>query len=128
MSQDRFYVRYGAVQVRPPFTGRERNPLRWSIKKWEFIVSYLEEHPKEVIGDGGFKTCALCAKYGCRSDEHYVCCSGCPVSNATSTIWCATTPYTVYSREANHGDHTGSLCSARAMVLFLQGLADTKES
>lgn len=112
MPRRRFYVEDNTVCVKPPFTGRERKPLEWSIRKWKFIVKWLKEHRGQTVEDGGGNTCALCWVY--------TGCDGCD-GGALPEGGCGGF-YGSWWLAAAINDHKAALSAAREMLAFLERL------
>lgn len=78
------------VELPEKLTAKEA--LKVSIKKWEFIVKFLENQiPLKYVDDGGINSCGLCQRY---YDKN---CLGCPVAESTGHPYCENTPYTKFS-------------------------------
>lgn len=109
----------GRVAIDPPLTGDESDPFTLSIKKWEFIVECLDVGC-EVVDDGGYKTCGLCAKYYCGigSRDDRAGCRDCPIQQFTGCACCINTPMTLWSSNL----HT--LAVAQAELYFLKALQE----
>jgi len=93
--------------------------MRLSIAKWELIAMRLDEG-HEVKKDGGYLTCALCAKYynhgTCQS-----CDTKCPIAMATNNTCCSNTPYRKFI-EIDPADEDARLMLAMRELRFLQGV------
>ena len=114
MPKRKFYVEDNTVKVSPPFTGRERDPLGWGIKKWAFIVRGLEDN-EDMLYDGGDVTCALCTGAGRYS------CGGCVAKEKAGGC---SKPYNAWGDACVLNDHAAALSAARDIVAFLEGLRD----
>lgn len=110
-----FYLDHYRLRVKPPFDGKEPDPLSLSITKWEAIVDFLERgYP--VWCDGGAGTCALCCSD--KTDR----CQGCPVSAKTKEDACQGTPYWDWALLPEKSDLSERLKVARAEIAFLGSL------
>lgn len=92
------------VTVNTPFTTktRKKQALLYSIRKWEFILTYLKEDPNGIsyFTEGGCDTCALCCRTSMeldRTDKRE--CSGCPIQEYTHLGLCRATPYSKATHE-----------------------------
>jgi hypothetical protein len=96
-----------------------------TIRKWEWLVAYLENSANNEIPSTYGEACALCIQYYDTGESK---CSGCPVFNVTKRCDCHGTPYWDYRFEAdsmayNDGPHKElALDAARREVEFLKSL------
>jgi hypothetical protein len=92
--------------------------LDLSIKKWEFIVEWLEDEENadriDDLDDCGGLTCALCLKYMDSAPKQY--CKGCPIALAGHP-GCGDTPYGEFHDVGENADRAGA---ARKEIVFLQ--------
>jgi hypothetical protein len=97
-------------------TNRQR-ALENSIKKWRFIVNYIEAggYPPH---DGGLKTCNLCALYFEKD------CEGCPVNFVDDHVGCDDTPYMQYNDLSPRKE---ALTAAKEELAFLESLRKLKK-
>jgi hypothetical protein len=105
-----FYIENDTLNVYPPLTGHEPNPLELSIAKWRCIVNVIERGGN-VLDDGGAATSALCVS------SHT--CKGCPIDTFTNGHCCNYTPYSWWQK-------SHSLAAARAELAFLEELRDAR--
>lgn len=102
-------------------TGREA-ALAESIRKWEWIVKFLEEghltKEKFVIPVSDTNSCALCQVYLERDES----CYGCPVFEKTGGRFCSRSPHAEYVSAAGHRDNDAALDAARQELAFLKNL------
>jgi len=79
-----FYVEDGIVRLKLDGDDPPYRALELSIKKWEFIVDYIENNNKKV-DSGGTASCALCMIYRCKDcivgRSGYEGCEGTPLYN-----------------------------------------------
>lgn len=107
-----FYESNYRVIANYDFPDTEKDALEASIRKWEFIVAWLKEHPGQYLSDGSATTCALCRLY---LDDN---CLNCPVFKKTGFKWCRGTPYHDYES----GDDLDYKTAAEQEVEFLKSL------
>ena len=85
----------------------DKNALKLSILKWEFIVWYIEGgFDPSLVNCGGWPTCALCLKFRL--------CSKCPVGRA-GFLKCNNTPHELF-------EQSPTLKNAKAELEFLKSL------
>lgn len=100
-----------------------QNALGLTIAKWEEMERFCEEHPDDLIDNGGRTTCALCQVYG----EHKVVnviqyCEGCPVLEYTGLALCNGTPFDDYIRALGREDVDAMHLAIQAETRFLRSL------
>ena len=89
----------------------EGDPLDESIRKWEFVVQWVEENHKRLDEDG-INTCALCISVGCYT---------CPVRARTGKMHCMGSPYYAYWGAA---PWQKALEAAKAELAFLKSIKE----
>lgn len=87
----------GFIKLTKPFRKNMswESALKFSVKKWEFILEEVKEK-REVRNGGGTETCALCYKDSKDSFDKGVVgdCKNCPICLKTGVWICGDTPLT----------------------------------
>jgi len=92
-----------------------KNPLGWSIKKWEFILKWLTEEGVFIHEDGG-NTCALCISCYPKGDFY---CDSCVVNTDGEHTYCTDTPFIDYDCG---NSVSGNIEIAEEEIAFLKSL------
>lgn len=100
----------GVLSVDPSIPANFEHPMALSIRKWEKIVTLLE-NDCDITSDGTVKTCALCVVNWANDCNA---CYRCPIGEFTKNVYCQSTPYSTWAA----GNRT--LPVARAELEYLR--------
>ena len=113
----KFEVIDGVLKAAGTWASSRKGAIRNSIKKWQAIVGYLEQHkdiPQNVHGS----TCNLCVMNSIINGD------ACPVADMTGLYNCEGTPFNLYIDSETRPE---ALRAARAEVLFLEAIYALEE-
>jgi len=95
----------------------EKHAWEITFRKWETLKILCSDG--KLVGDGGVKTCGLCALYFYgHSDE----CEGCPIAKA-GYPGCSGTPYEDYRNTVEAGKLVPALKTIERELLFLNSIS-----
>ena len=114
--------KFGRISVTGKFPKTKNAALKESIRKWKWLVGYLEKNPDSEIPNANGQSCALCHIFAKINDD----CIGCPVYEYTGLHGCRNTPYIKYD-DASYGNSVKrAIHHAQAEVEFLESLLPKK--
>ncbi len=111
---------FGVINIHGKFPTGKIAALRESIRKWKWLVKYLEEHPDGLIPRTGVSTCTLCLVFLIGG------CFNCPVYERTKRAYCERTPHSKYNSVGEHRNHVLAEEYAQKEVEFLESLLPKK--
>lgn len=122
----KYFVEGDEVEVKSGTWPKSTNgALKESIRKWEWLVEWLEKNPKENAPFASVDSCALCHLFYKVGSNDQASCDGCPVFEKTRGVECRLTPYISYSTNSGRyadGRQGVALAAARKEVEFLKSL------
>mgnify|MGYP001564589755 CR=1 FL=1 len=116
---------WGVIEVYGKFPKTKIAALRESIRKWKWLVRYLEDNSDYPIPHASIESCSLCDIFRYDRDEKSIC-AGCPVRERTGKALCEDTPIDGYSKYSNNQNRKRSIHYAKREVEFLESLLPKK--